>query len=94
MTMDEALKTGERIGTMRMVFNLREGLNPLDYKAPGRVMGNPPKTVGPTTGVTVNEAGMDKEFLTEMDWDLKSCKPSKASLEELGLHGLIKVLYG
>jgi aldehyde:ferredoxin oxidoreductase len=94
MTMDEVLKTGERIGALRMIFNLREGLNPLLFEIPGRVIGNPPKTAGPTAGVTVNEAGMDKEFLTEMDWDLKTCKPSQAKLLELGLGDLIKVVYG
>ncbi|GAI58972.1 unnamed protein product, partial [marine sediment metagenome] len=36
MTMGELLKTGERISNLRQAFNIREGLNPLQFKVPDR----------------------------------------------------------
>jgi aldehyde:ferredoxin oxidoreductase len=85
LTIEELLKTGERISNMRHAFNIREGLNPLKYQIPGRIMGNPPPKEGPLAGVTVDEETLDREYLAAMDWDLKTTKPSKQKLEELGL---------
>ncbi len=85
LTVDELLVTGERIANMRHAFNIREGLNPLEYKIPGRIMGNPPPKQGPLAGVTVDEETLDEEFLAAMDWDSRTTKPSRRKLEELGL---------
>jgi aldehyde:ferredoxin oxidoreductase len=85
LTIDELIKTGERICTIRHAFNIREGLNPLKYKIPGRIMGNPPPKEGPLAGVTVDEETLDQELLAALDWDSKTTKPSKEKLLELGL---------
>jgi aldehyde:ferredoxin oxidoreductase len=92
-TVEEVIKTGERITNMRHAFNIREGLNPLQYKISGRIMGNPPPKEGPLKGVTVDEETMDREYLTALDWDLKTTKPSKKKLQELGLDDVAKVLW-
>ena len=43
VTWEDALKLGERIGNLRLAFNLREGINPLlDHKVPEVVVGSPP----------------------------------------------------
>ncbi|MFC1952204.1 aldehyde ferredoxin oxidoreductase family protein [Chloroflexota bacterium] len=91
-TMDEVLKTGERISNMRHAFNLREGLNPLQFKVPDRVLGRPPIKEGPLSGVTIDEDIMIKEYLTAMDWDTKTTKPIKKKLLELGLDDVAKDL--
>ena len=93
MTMDELLKTGERIQNIRQAFNLREGLNPLEFKVPDRVLGRPAQKEGPVAGVTVDEDIMIKEYLATMDWDTKSAKPSKKKLLELGLEDVAKDLW-
>jgi len=85
LTIEELIKTGERICTIRHSFNIREGLNPLEYKIPGRIMGNPPPKEGPLAGVTVDEETLDQELLAVLDWDSKTTKPSKEKLLELGL---------
>jgi aldehyde:ferredoxin oxidoreductase len=90
LTIDELIKTGERISNIRHAFNIREGLNPLEYKIPGRIMGNPPPKEGPLAGVTVDEETLDREYLTAMDWDLKTTKPSQKKLQELGLEDVAK----
>ena len=68
---------------MRHAFNLREGLNPLQFKVPDRVLGRPAQKEGPVARVTVDEDTMVKEYLAAMDWDAKTAKPSKKKL--LGL---------
>ena len=93
VTMDELIKTGERIQNLRHAFNLREGLNPLQFKVPDRLLGKPPQKEGPLAGVTVDEDTMAKEYLTAMDWDLKTAKPSKKKLQELGLDDVAKDLW-
>ena len=85
ITMTELTQTGERIANLRQAFNIREGINSLQFNVPGRVIGNPPLTAGPTAGFTLDEKVIDREFLAEMDWDLETTKPSRQKLVELGL---------
>jgi aldehyde:ferredoxin oxidoreductase len=93
LTTAEMLKTGERIYTIRHAFNLREGLNPLEYYVPDRITGRPPKTQGPLKGVTLDEEAIDRELLTEFDWDARTTRPSRKKLEELGLDDVAQQLY-
>jgi aldehyde:ferredoxin oxidoreductase len=93
VTMDELIKTGERIQDLRHAFNLREGLNPLEFKVPDRLLGRPAQKEGPLAGVTVDEDTMIKEFLAAMNWDAKTAKPSKKKLQELGLEDVAKDLW-
>ncbi|MBA7475472.1 putative oxidoreductase YdhV [subsurface metagenome] len=93
VTIGELLKTGERISNLRQAFNIREGLNPLQFKVPDRVLGRPPQKEGPVAGVTVDEDTMVKEYLAAMDWDTKTAKPSKKKLQELGLEDVAKDLW-
>ncbi len=93
VTNDELLKTGERISNLRQAFNIREGLNPMQFKIPDRVLGKPPKKEGPVAGVTVDEDTMNKEYLKAMDWDLKTARPSQKKLLELGLEDVAKELW-
>jgi aldehyde:ferredoxin oxidoreductase len=90
---DEIVKTGERIADMRHVFNLREGISPLKYHHPDRMAGRPPRTAGPLEGVTLDEDGMLKEFFAAMDWDLKTAKPNKKRLLELGMDDIARELW-
>jgi aldehyde:ferredoxin oxidoreductase len=93
MTKNEFLKTGERIANLRQAFNIREGLNPLQFKVPDRIIGKPPQKEGPLAGITVDEDTLDKEYLAAMDWDLTTAKPSKKKLLELDLEDVAKELW-
>ena len=93
VTNDELLKTGERISNLRQAFNIREGLNPLEFKVPDRVLGRPPQKEGPLAGITIDEETLDREYLAAMDWDLRTAKPSEKKLQELGLEDVAKVLW-
>jgi aldehyde:ferredoxin oxidoreductase len=92
LTTEELLKTGERIGAIRHAFNIREGLNPLEYKVPDRILGRPAQKEGPLAGVTIDDATMVQEYLAAKDWDPKTTKPSKKKLLELGLDDVAKEL--
>jgi aldehyde:ferredoxin oxidoreductase len=85
MTLEELLVTGERIANLRQAFNIREGLNPLDYVVSGRLEGKPPLEAGPLAGVTIDQDTVNREFLEAMDWDLETTRPSRQKLLALGL---------
>ena len=84
-TVEELIATGSRISTLRHAFNLREGINPLEYKLPGLPFGTPKLTAGPLAGVTVDKDTLINDYLKAMDWSLKTTKPSKKALIDLGL---------
>jgi aldehyde:ferredoxin oxidoreductase len=92
MTTEDLVKTGERIGTLRHVFNLREGLNPLKTEVPGRIFGRPPLQAGPLKGITVDTDTLVSEYLKVMDWDPVTAKPGDQRLRELGLQDVAQAL--
>jgi len=53
-SMDEMLKAGERIANIRHVFNLREGINELEWRVHPRITGRPPQKEGPLAEVSVD----------------------------------------
>ena len=83
-------KTGERIMNLRQAFNIREGINQLEYKIPQRIVGNPPLNDGVTKGIVIPFDDMVKEFYEEMDWDKNSSRPSDTKLKELDLEWVAK----
>ncbi len=92
-SMDELLKCGERIANMRHVFNLREGINPLQWKVHPRIIGDPPQTEGPLAGVRADIEAQVYWCLGALDWDRESTKPSRQKLMELGLDDVAEELY-
>lgn len=93
VTLQELLKTGERIANIRQAFNVREGLFSPKFKLPARLYGKPPLDRGPLKGITIDEESVKKEYLEAMDWDLETARPSKRKLLELGLEDVVKMLY-
>jgi aldehyde:ferredoxin oxidoreductase len=93
VTLDELFKTGERIANLRQAFNIREGINSLQFKVPGRVVGIPPLEAGPTAGFTLDEQNLDRAFLIEMNWDTQTTRPDKNKLIELGLQDVAEALW-
>ncbi|MBI4282703.1 MAG: aldehyde ferredoxin oxidoreductase family protein [Chloroflexi bacterium] len=91
--MNELLKTGERIDNMMHVFDLREGINPLEWDINPRAVGIPPQKVGPLAGVTLDHKARLNWNLGALDWDLQTTKPSKQKLLALGLNDVAKELW-
>lgn len=92
LSLDDLLKTGERIANMRQAFNIREGIRVSDFHVPNRVLGNPPLESGPVAGRSVDIESARRDYLVAMDWDPENGKPSKKKLEELGLDDIARDL--
>jgi aldehyde:ferredoxin oxidoreductase len=93
VTVEELIKTGERILNIRQAFNIRQGLNTIEFKVPGRVYGNPPQKAGPLVGKTFDEKTLLTACIIEAGWDPKTAKPSKERLLELGLEDVARELW-
>jgi aldehyde:ferredoxin oxidoreductase len=91
-TREEMLRTGERIDAMRQAFNVREGIK-TPWKYPDRMLGIPPKQVGPRKGITLKKEDLFKQYYQDMDWDTRTGKPSQKRLVDLGLADVAKALY-
>ncbi len=74
----EALKAGRRILTLRQAFNAREGLTPDQFELPKRIVST----------AKIDYAALRDGYFSEMRWDVKSGKPSKEALADLGLTDL------
>jgi aldehyde:ferredoxin oxidoreductase len=84
-SIDELIKCGERIVNIRQAFNIREGINLLDWKLHPRIIGDPPQNEGPLAEVTCDIDAQIYWNLGLMDWDRVTAKPSRNKLLELGL---------
>lgn len=82
----ETLVTGERIQTLRQLFNIREGINPKEFCLPQRVSQS--ATTGPFRGIPVDFDLLRKQYYEAMGWDPETGYPVESRLEELGLRDL------
>jgi aldehyde:ferredoxin oxidoreductase len=72
-TVESYLLAGERIWNLTRLFNLREGLDPVDDKLPPRLFRDP-FTKGPTKGVLLTDEGFQKglrEYYSLRGWNIK-----------------------
>ena len=88
-TLDDLYPVGERIATIRHLFNLREGLNPLLRRVPARMIGQPAQEAGPLAGVTVDYQTQIREYLEAVGWDASTTMPGADALRALGLDELV-----
>jgi aldehyde:ferredoxin oxidoreductase len=92
-TLDELIKTGLRIQTLRQVFTLREGIDIASNKLPGRVIGDPPFESGPYKDKTIDYQSEYKGYCEKMGWNPENGYPLKETLKDLDLDFVIEDLY-
>lgn len=80
---DEGLKAGRRILTLRQAFNAREGLTPDQFELPKRI----------SSTAKFDYVSLRNGYFSEMGWDVKSGKPSRKALADLGLDKLASDLF-
>ncbi len=89
-TLAELIQTGRRIHTLRQAFNIREGIDTMQWCLPERL------TVaadhGPFAGKGIDAKGMKEKGYEALGWDAKTGKPLESTLEELGLKELVDQL--
>ena len=88
-----AQATGERIAVLRHAFNLREGLNPVEFELPHRAVSGSMLDGGPNAGVEVDNDAQRVAYFATMGWDQETAMPPKQQLEALGLDFVAKELY-
>ncbi|MFC1873538.1 aldehyde ferredoxin oxidoreductase family protein [Chloroflexota bacterium] len=86
-TLDEGLKAGRRIQTLRQAFNMREGIDTKEWKLPDRLMGA--QNEGPNKGRKLDLVSMKRLGYQALGWDPDTGQPLEESLEELGLKELV-----
>ena len=91
-TLDDLLTIGERIANLRMAFNLREGVPLSRFKAPVRMIGDPPLQAGPLKGITIDIETLTREYCEAMGWNPTTGKPSQERLVALDLTALTQDL--
>jgi len=80
LTIEEAIKTGRRIQTLRQAFTLREGIDIIKNRIPERT-------------VTVDYLEDYKGYCSKMGWNPENGYPLKETLTELDLDFATKDLY-
>lgn len=88
----ELRRTGERINTVKKLFNVREGWQPRDDWLPPRLLSEAlPTGVAKGVGLTAGELKeMIESYYRAREWDEKGFIPA-SKLEALGLSGLSSV---
>ncbi len=85
-TVEELMKTGERIFNLCRAFNVREGVRRKDDRLPKRFTERLPE--GPYKGEAFSEEQLERmldHFYKLRGWDEKTGIPTREKLEELGL---------
>lgn len=86
-TLEECIKAGRRIDTLRQAYNIREGVDTSKWKIPDRIAAVP--TSGPMKGKKLQFNRMKVKGYEAMGWDPKTGKPLALTLDELGIRELV-----
>jgi aldehyde:ferredoxin oxidoreductase len=93
-SLDDLLRVGERIASIRQAFNIRQGIRIAKTAWPARAFGDPPLKAGPLAGVRVEVEALLREHFQEMDWSPDDGIPSASRLTALGLEDIAVDLHG
>jgi aldehyde:ferredoxin oxidoreductase len=87
---EEYMEIGRRIQTLRQLFNIKHGIDPLSLKAHPRSIGKPPQDEGPNRGRSIDLGKMMKDYWQEIGWDMETGVPLSGTIDELGLADITK----
>ncbi len=86
-TPEDYMEIGERIQTLKQLFNIRHGIDPWSFKVGDRVVGRPPLTEGANRGRTMDMEKMMSDYWHQFGWDAATGKPTEARVARLGIKG-------
>lgn len=81
----EYMVIGHRIQTVKQMFNVRQGIDPVQIRISKRVLGDPPLKEGANRGRTVPLEKLRRYYWREMGYDMDTGVPTNACLAQLGL---------
>ena len=89
---DHYMEIGERIQTLRQLFNVRQGVDPASFKLPKRMLGEPPLPSGPLKGVTLSQHREQvSSHWRAFGWDDQTGVPLPETVRRLGIDKLTEV---
>ena len=89
---DHYMEIGERIQTLRQLFNVKQGIDPASVKLPKRMAGEPPLPAGPLRGVTLDRhRAQVASHWRAFGWDGKTGVPLSETVKRLGIDRLTEV---
>ena len=89
-TPDEYMEIGKRIQTLRQMFTIKQGVDPMSYKMSARMAGEPPLQEGPNKGKTVPIKEMMKLHWKHFGWNEQTGIPTPLTLATLNLETLCR----
>ncbi|MGX8692817.1 MAG: aldehyde ferredoxin oxidoreductase family protein [Clostridia bacterium] len=89
---DQYMEIGERIQTLRQLFNVKQGVDPASFRLPKRMLGEPPLPAGPLKGVTLSKHREQvSAHWKAFGWDEKTGVPLPETVARLGIDKLAEV---
>lgn len=88
---DHYMEIGERIQTIRQMFNVKHGYEPAEVKLPKRMQGKPPLKTGPLKGITLKNDEQVAMHWKAFGWDEKTGHPLPETIEKLGINRLLEM---
>ena len=86
---DHYMEIGERIQTLRQLFNVKQGVDPASVRLPKRMLGEPPLDAGPLKGVTLgSHRAQVSAHWRAFGWDEKTGVPLPETVARLGIDKL------
>ncbi|MBA4396600.1 MAG: hypothetical protein C0394_04355 [Syntrophus sp. (in: bacteria)] len=85
-TPEDYLEIGERIQTLKQLFNIRHGIDPWSFKVGNRAAGWPPQTKGANRGRTMDMVQMMGDYWRQFGWDAATGIPTKAAIARLEIN--------
>ncbi len=89
--LDSVIEAGDKIATMRVAYNARDGHNVAHWKLPRRALVGPSE--GPLAGVEVDNETQVREYMELMGWDYRTGKPTRERLLQYGLEDVAADLW-
>jgi aldehyde:ferredoxin oxidoreductase len=87
-TPDEYMQVGKRIQTLRQMFNIKQGIDPWQFKMHDRMAGNPPLKAGPLKGRTVPIEDLMRVHWKTFGWNEATGVPTVDTVATLGIDSL------
>jgi aldehyde:ferredoxin oxidoreductase len=85
----EYMEAGRRIQTLKQLFNIKHGIDPISFKASPRSVGQPPQSKGPNKGRSFDLEKMMRDYWREIGWNPETGTPTAGTLQELGLEAVV-----
>lgn len=79
------MQVGQRVQTLKQLFNLKQGIDPVSIRPSKRALGLPPLKKGGNRGVMVNLDSLRHFYWQAIGWDHKFGIPTPETVNALGL---------